>query len=66
MQIIINGQPADCSDGDTIADLLARRNVPSTGIAVARNDTVVRKALYAETNLQDGDRIEIIHAVAGG
>ncbi|HOF87512.1 MAG TPA: sulfur carrier protein ThiS [Armatimonadota bacterium] len=66
MQITINGQPTACPDGDTIADLLARLDVPPTGTAVARNDVVVRRALYAETALREGDRIEIIHAVAGG
>jgi sulfur carrier protein len=66
MKIIVNGQQTECPDGSTVADLLARLDVPPTGTAVARNDAVVRKALYAETVMQAGDRIEVIHAVAGG
>jgi sulfur carrier protein len=66
MQIFVNGQPTDCPVGDTLADLLARLDVPPTGTAVARNEAVVRRTLYGETVLRDGDRIEIIHAVAGG
>ncbi len=66
MQIILNGEPAECPDGCTVADLLAQRNIPSAGTAVARNDAVVRKTRHADTVLADGDRIEIIRAVAGG
>lgn len=66
MQIIVNGEPRDCTDGATVAQLLEEFAIPSAGTAVARNDVLVRKALYAETTLQPGDRVEIIHAVAGG
>jgi sulfur carrier protein len=66
MHIFVNGQETDCPDGCTVAALLDARAVPATGTAVARNEAVVRKAAYADTVLQPGDRIEIIHAVAGG
>ena len=66
MLIQLNGQPCDCPDGCTVAELLQRLDVPTAGAALARNDAVVRKAAYAETTLEPGDRIEIIRAVAGG
>ena len=66
MYIYINGEKTECPDGSTIAAILTQLDVPPTGTAVACNDAVVRKALYAETILREGDRIEIIHAVAGG
>lgn len=66
MQIQLNGQTTDCPDGCTVAELLERLNIPTAGTAVARNDTVVRKAEYASTTLAPGDRVEIIRAVAGG
>lgn len=66
MQIIINGQPEEYTDGITVAELLVQMGIPTSGTAVACNDTVVRKATYADTVLQPGDRIEIIRAVAGG
>lgn len=66
MYIFVNGEKTECPDGSTVADLLVQLDVPPTGTAVARNDTVVRKALHTETVLREGDRIEIIHAVAGG
>ncbi len=66
MQIIINGQSAECADGATVAQLLEELSIPTAGTAVARNDVLVRRAGYADTTLQPGDRVEIIHAVAGG
>lgn len=66
MDIIINGQMKEVAAGSTVAQLLETLNIPTAGTALARNETVVRKALYAETMLQPGDRIEIIRAVAGG
>lgn len=66
MKASINGKEHDLPDGLTIAQLLNRLDAPATGIAVARNDRVVRRAAFADEPLQDGDRIEIINAVAGG
>jgi sulfur carrier protein len=46
--------------------LLAELGVRRDGSAVALNDDVVPRARYAATALQEGDRLEIIVAVAGG
>jgi sulfur carrier protein len=37
-----------------------------SGIAIAVNATVVTRAAFATHALSEGDRIEIIRAVAGG
>ncbi|MHB9022674.1 MAG: sulfur carrier protein ThiS [Armatimonadota bacterium] len=66
MDVIVNGQSVTCADACTMAQLLEQLQIPTAGTAAARNDRVVRKALYAETPLAPGDRIEIIRAVGGG
>ncbi|HEY3379469.1 MAG TPA: sulfur carrier protein ThiS [Armatimonadota bacterium] len=66
MDIIVNGEAKTVADGLTVAQLLEQWQIPTGGTAVARNDTVMRKASYADTVLAAGDRIEIIRAVAGG
>jgi len=66
MEIIVNGQPTTCPDTCSMQQLLDQLGIPLPGTAVARNETVVRKAAYATTPLAAGDRIEIIRAVAGG
>jgi sulfur carrier protein len=62
----INGEEHDLPDGLTVAQLLARMRVPERGIAVAKNDRVVRRAMFEQERVNEGDRVEIIKAVAGG
>jgi sulfur carrier protein len=62
----INGQEHDLPDGLTVAQLLSHIQVPERGIAVAKNDRVVRRALFEQERVNEGDRVEIIKAVAGG
>lgn len=66
MKATINGEMRELPDGLTVAALLESLGTPRTGVAVARNDRVVRRADYDSHALADGDRIEIIKAVAGG
>jgi sulfur carrier protein len=62
----INGHEQELRDGLTVAELLAQLETPQRGIAVAKNDRVVRRATFELERVEDGDRIEIIKAVAGG
>ena len=66
MKATINGEPRELPDGITVAALLEEVGAPRSGIAVARNERVVRRAEYETQQLADGDTIEIIKAVAGG
>jgi sulfur carrier protein len=62
----INGETRELPDELTVGKLLEMLGTARTGIAVACNDRVVRRAEYDRALLSDGDRIEIIQAVAGG
>jgi sulfur carrier protein len=62
----INGEARDIPDESTVGALLELIGAPRSGIAVARNDRVVRRVDYDTHTIEDGDRIEIIKAVAGG
>jgi sulfur carrier protein len=62
----INGQPRELPDELTFGALLELLGSSRRGIAVARNDRVVRRAAYDTDRVYDGDRVEIIQAVAGG
>ena len=66
MKATVNGEERELASGATLASLLAELGMPAGGIAVAKNECVVRRADYASHVLADGDRIEIIKAVAGG
>ncbi len=62
----INGEERDVADGATIAAVLAGLELRRDGIAVAVNDDVVPRTEHAVRTLHDGDRLEVIVAVAGG
>lgn len=66
MNALVNGAEREIAEGATFADLLALLGVDVRSVAVARNDRVVRRADLARERIEDGDRIEIIKAVAGG
>ena len=66
MKATVNGEIRELPDGMTVAGLLELLGAPRAGIAVARNDRVVRRAEYDAHALAEGDTIEIIKAVAGG
>jgi sulfur carrier protein len=62
----VNGETRDLDLGTTVGRLLRELGLGETGIAVAVNERIVRKATFDEHALQDGDAVEIIRAVAGG
>jgi len=62
----VNGRAREAESGATIATLLAEAGIPADGIAVAKNDHVVRRTEFDTERIESGDRIEIIRAVAGG
>ncbi len=66
MTIHVNGESRDVADGATLDSLLEAIGVRRDGTAVALNDDVVPRNRHAATALREGDRLEIIVAVAGG
>jgi len=66
MTVIVNGKPVELPDGLTIDGLLAHLKVRLEYTAVALNREVTPKHRYAQSVLQDGDRVEIVHPMGGG
>jgi sulfur carrier protein len=66
MRLTVNGNERDVEAGVTVAALLATLALRREGVAVALNDDVVPRAEHTTRTLNDGDRLEIIVAVAGG
>jgi sulfur carrier protein len=62
----INGKARELPEALTVGALLELLGSRRDGVAVARNERVVRRAEYDSIHLSDGDRVEIINAVAGG
>jgi thiamine biosynthesis protein ThiS len=66
LQITVNGEPKAVAEGATLADLVALFDVAPERIAVEVNEHLVRRANYAQTRLEGGDRVEIVTLVGGG
>jgi sulfur carrier protein len=62
----VNGRLRELPDELTVGALLELLGSARAGVAVACNDRVVRRGDYGTQRLCDGDRVEIIEAVAGG
>ena len=66
MQIHINGEPRDVTEGTNLASLVATFGPDPRGIAIERNLEIVPKSEHVTTILEDGDRLEIVQFVGGG
>ncbi len=67
IEITVNGEthavPAHWSVEDLVKSLEPAARGP---VAVEVNEEIVRREHWAATNLQPGDRVEVVHFVGGG
>lgn len=66
MQIIVNGEHRDVSDGLTAAQLVEDMDIAGSRIAMEVNLEIVPRSTYAEYVFKAGDKVEVVHAVGGG
>jgi len=66
MQITLNGENRTVSEKLTVAGLLSDIGIEPRKVAVERNLEIVSKSAYDTTQVEDGDRFEIVHFIGGG
>jgi len=66
LQVRVNGEDRELDEGVSVAALLESMSLEVNGIAVALNMEIVRRGEYGDTQLSDGDEVEIVRAVGGG
>ena len=66
MQLVLNGELKEFSSTLSIQQLLDQLAVPAGRVACEVNLKIIKRGLYSETVLQDGDTVEIIQAIGGG
>jgi sulfur carrier protein len=65
--VLANGRSVDLPDGSTLASLLDALGIHARAVAaMEHNGEPVPRADQAIRSLADGDRIELVRAVAGG
>jgi sulfur carrier protein len=66
IRIVVNGQDREIVQGTTVATLIADLGFGDRRVAVERNQEVVPRARHGETQLVEGDRLELVTFVGGG
>ncbi len=66
MKIIFNQKEIDIEKDISILSFLEKQNLKDEHIAIAINQTIIKKEKWETTFLKDGDKILIIGAVRGG
>jgi thiamine biosynthesis protein ThiS len=67
MRFIINGEEREfVGEQLTLAALVEQLGMKSDRVAVELNRDIVSRDRWPETNLRDGDRLEVVHFVGGG
>ena len=65
-RVTINGKAEELPAGLTIAELLERRGIHTTLVAVEHNGRILGREEFARATIAAGDRLEIVHFVGGG
>ena len=64
--VIVNDEPHTLPDGCSVTAMLESMELGPKWVVVERNGEPVEKRDMASTVLANGDRIELVRAVAGG
>ena len=66
MELLLNGETLIVPEPATVASLIEHLGLSGKRIAVEVNEDIVARSAHANTFLQAGDRVEIVHAIGGG
>ncbi len=66
MKIEINGEPRNFDGPLTLAGLVEALGMKLDRVAVELNREIVSREQWSQTQLSEGDRLEIVHFVGGG
>ncbi len=69
MYFVLNGQSREfprLAAPAHLQDLIADLGLQGDRVAIEHNGNIVSRAEWADTDLADGDRLEIVHFVGGG
>jgi len=66
MKLVINGEERDFGTPLSLDGLVGQLGMKSDRVAVELNRDIVPRDRWQQTNLTDGDRLEIVHFVGGG
>ena len=65
MELTVNGNTLTLN-GHSIADLISQLQLTGRRLAVEVNQEIIPKSEHPTFALQQGDKVEIVHAIGGG
>jgi thiamine biosynthesis protein ThiS len=69
LEIVLNGQVrvfAELESRSTITQLIEALELKADRVAIELNGSIAPRASWAETEVIDSDRLELVHFVGGG
>ena len=69
LTLVLNGQSRSfttLSPSSNLDELVAELGLQGDRVAVEHNGAIVPRTLWAQTELGEGDRLEVVHFVGGG
>jgi sulfur carrier protein len=66
MRVTANGRRFELGVPTTVAAFIRERELDPMYVVVERNGEPLERSRYDEVELADGDRLELVRAVAGG
>jgi sulfur carrier protein len=66
MRVTANGTAYDVDTGTTVVGVIRSRGLDPTVVVVEHNGEALERSRYGATRLAEGDRLELVRAVAGG
>ena len=66
VEVVINGDNTTFDSPTSLAHYISSLDIDTKLIAIAYNQTVLRKEEWSSVTLDDGDRIDVVQAVGGG
>ena len=66
MDITLNGERYELDSQLSVADLLSRLEIDPRRVAVEHNLTILKRHLFSDVLVREGDSVEIVNFVGGG
>jgi sulfur carrier protein len=66
MRITVNGEAREVEDGLTAARLIEQLELTGQRVAMEVNEELVPRSAFGDYRFNQGDRVEIVHAIGGG
>ena len=66
MKVYINGETQEYPENGCVTDIIEKMGLTGKRIAVELNQEILPFDQYGQRTLQEGDRLEIVHAIGGG